>query len=84
MGVGLRKPDGWEVQVYHQDVEISAVVPAAVIAAAVGADAGPQAVRAWLMAQQAAIAQAAIARAAGRHAARPFEALRILGSASCR
>jgi hypothetical protein len=84
MGVGLRKPDGWEVQVYHQDVEICALVPAALLAEAVGPDAAPEATRAWLLANQTALCHAAIARAAGRHAAKPFDTLRILGSASCR
>jgi hypothetical protein len=84
MGVGLPRPDGWEVQVYHHDVEICAVAPAALIAAALGEGAGPEATRAWLLANEAALCHAAIALAAGRHAPPPFDGLRILGSASCR
>jgi hypothetical protein len=84
MGVGLPGPEGWEVQVYHQDTEICAVVPAAVIAEAVGEGAGYDATRAWLAANETALCHAAIARAAGRRAAPPFDGLRILGSASCR
>ncbi len=84
MAVGLPRPDGHAVQVYRGEDEICAVVPAAIIEAALGPAPHPDAARAWLLANGAAIAAAAAARADGLPAARPFDGLRILGKVSCR
>jgi hypothetical protein len=84
LAVGLRRPDGIEVQVYHQGTEICAVVPAAALDDALGAGAPEPSVRAWLTDNAAGLTRAAIARSQGHAAAAPFDGLRILGVASCR